>query len=581
MLGRYRVRKDDIILVGTLAAQRDPRYWGNQADVFDPDQFAMEKVVGRPRHAFIPFSVGQRQCIAQEVTFMMLRVALFEIYSTFRLRMAPGATVVKNTVATTKPVAVPVVLERRETCRAAFKRSLDAVGAGHREAPTLARPGGPDWDRPSEIPATSDYRDVVVAYGSNFGSCKRLAERFAERSRVYGFRDEVVALNELAAMPPRTKPWLLIVMTSTYTGNPPSNAVAFKAWLEQTAADTETWRQCRYLVWGLGNTQWNAFLAFPRYVHQKLSELGATPLGPLAFGDVGSPVADAAYQAWNECTWPVLMELAGARPSDAASERFAAARSVETALTAMDSTSAMVTSLDGQVVVPRVMSNAVGVATFEVEVAQTLELQASESSRRTRHLEVNLPDGHEYSAGDHLGVCPENDDAAVEMLAQQLGAPLDGVFAVPATMQVHAVPRGVPLQVRNVLKCLLDITGKPNADLVELLITESHRDRGEGETGRDSRHSSEPERARDAAAKHRREGRLRCRRATEAVQQLLGQPVRVLAGRTAIAAAVLLDKFQSQRARQNDGTHHGRARRRGGAGTCRPEGTELEFGLSA
>ena len=28
MLGRYRIRKGDIILVGTLAAQRDPRYWG-------------------------------------------------------------------------------------------------------------------------------------------------------------------------------------------------------------------------------------------------------------------------------------------------------------------------------------------------------------------------------------------------------------------------------------------------------------------------------------------------------------------------------------------------------------------------
>src|SRR5581483_7434722 len=39
MLGRYRVRKDDIILVGALAAQRDSRYWGPRADVFDPDQF--------------------------------------------------------------------------------------------------------------------------------------------------------------------------------------------------------------------------------------------------------------------------------------------------------------------------------------------------------------------------------------------------------------------------------------------------------------------------------------------------------------------------------------------------------------
>ncbi|HEV7213860.1 MAG TPA: cytochrome P450, partial [Chloroflexota bacterium] len=45
LLGRYSIRKDDIILVGSLAAQRDPRYWGPNADAFDPDQFAMEKVV--------------------------------------------------------------------------------------------------------------------------------------------------------------------------------------------------------------------------------------------------------------------------------------------------------------------------------------------------------------------------------------------------------------------------------------------------------------------------------------------------------------------------------------------------------
>ena len=35
-LGRYRIRKDDIIFVGTLAAQRDPRYWGSDPDRFDP-----------------------------------------------------------------------------------------------------------------------------------------------------------------------------------------------------------------------------------------------------------------------------------------------------------------------------------------------------------------------------------------------------------------------------------------------------------------------------------------------------------------------------------------------------------------
>src|SRR6516164_6786207 len=114
MLGRYRIRKGDIILVGTLAAQRDPRYWGPDPDRFDPGQFAAEKVADRPRHAMIPFSIGRRQCMAQEVTFMMLRVVLFELGKRFRLRLAPDATVAKNTVVSTKPTAVPVVLVPRQ-----------------------------------------------------------------------------------------------------------------------------------------------------------------------------------------------------------------------------------------------------------------------------------------------------------------------------------------------------------------------------------------------------------------------------------------------------------------------------------
>ena len=155
----------------------------------------------------------------------------------------------------------------------------------------------------------------MIAYGSNFGANKDLAERFAERSHFHGYTSDVITLNELAQSPPRPQPWLLVVMTSTYTSNPPSNATAFKSWLERTEPGDQTWRNCRYLVWGLGNTQWNAFLAFPRYVHKKLSELGATPLAEFGYGDVGSPVWERLHADWNGRIWPVLLELSGARPT--------------------------------------------------------------------------------------------------------------------------------------------------------------------------------------------------------------------------------------------------------------------------
>jgi cytochrome P450 / NADPH-cytochrome P450 reductase len=473
MLGRYRIRKGDIILVGTLAAQRDPRYWGPNADEFDPGQFSMEKVVNRPRHAFIPFSIGKRQCMAQEVTFMMLRVVLFEVYKRYRLRLAPGATVTKNTVVTTKPASVPIVRIPRETNgRAQATITLRERPVSAAPAPAVAR----DWGEPTEIPETSTYRRLVIAYGSNFGACKELAERFAERSRFHGYASDVLTLNELAQSPPHTEPWLLVVMTSTYTSNPPSNAAAFKSLLDRAEPGSETWRKCKYAVWGLGNSQWNAFLAFPRYVNAKLSELGAEPVAELAYGDVGSPVWERLHADWNSRVWPVLLELSGAEKTEAAAARVAAEKAAVEELSGADSNTAMAMSLGGGadaaprvLLVPKILTNAVGAETVEVRAQACRELQARGSAKRTRHLEVSLP-GTGYEAGDHLGICPKNDDDRVERLAQRLGAALEGLFMVPKTLNVSAVPRGMVLQVRNVLTSLVDISGRPTVPLVELLL---------------------------------------------------------------------------------------------------------------
>jgi len=473
-LGRYRIRRGDIILVGALAAQRDPRYWGEHPDRFDPEHFSPERMADRPRHAFIPFSIGKRQCMAQEVTFMMLRVVLFEIYKRYRLRLAPGASVVKNTVVTTKPVAVPVVRIPRRAERPA---RAPAPRRPARAPAAVAPAAGRDWGAPSEIPQTSAYRHLLIAYGSNFGANKELAERFAERGRYHGYTNDVLTLNELADSPPAgTEPWLLVVMTSTYTSNPPSNAAGFRAWLEQAQPGGERWRNCRYLVWGLGNSQWNAFLAFPRYVHQKLSELGARPLAELGHGDVGTPVWERAHAEWNGRVWPALLKLSGAQHTEAAAARVAAERAAAGALTGADSNTAMAMSLGPKdtaprvLLVPRILTNAVGIETVRARARVCRELQAEESPKRTRHLEVALPPGVTYRAGDHLGVCPKNDEERVEALAQRLGAALDGLFMVPLTLNVRAVPKGVVLQVRNVLTNLVDITGVPTVALVDLLL---------------------------------------------------------------------------------------------------------------
>src|SRR5262249_51660610 len=162
----------------------------------------------------------------------------------------------------------------------------------------------------------------------------------------------------------------------------------------------------------------------PRYVHNRLAELGATPLDTFAFGDVGLPTWEDTHNAWNERVWPKMIALSGARPSEAAAAHFAEEQAAEEALFSTDSNTAMALSLDGRIVAPRLLTNAVGLTTSEAHVLVSRELQAPESPTRTRHLEVSLPPGLSYTAGDHLGVCPENDEASVARLARRLGAAL-------------------------------------------------------------------------------------------------------------------------------------------------------------
>jgi sulfite reductase alpha subunit-like flavoprotein len=190
---------------------------------------------------------------------------------------------------------------------------------------------------------------------------------------------------------------------------------------------------------------------------------------------VGSPTWENQHAAWNDRVWPILLELSGARATRAAAARTTAENLAVGALTNADSSAAMAKSLQGEavpreVLVPTILSNVVGIETVRARAMGCRELQAGGSPRRTRHLELNLPPGITYQAGDHLGVCPTNDEERVERLARRLGAALDGLFMVPENMNVHTVPNGVVLQVRNVLMNLVDITCRPPLPLLDLLL---------------------------------------------------------------------------------------------------------------
>ncbi len=58
------------------------------------------------------------------------------------------------------------------------------------------------------------------------------------------------------------------------------------------------------------------------------------------------------------------------------------------------------------------------------EVLASRELQSATSDRHTRHLEFALPKDVTYTTGDHLGVCPVNNQKLVDAIAARLGTDL-------------------------------------------------------------------------------------------------------------------------------------------------------------
>lgn len=484
-LGKYHIRKDDVILVAGLAAHREPSHWGDRADEFNPDNFSLDKVLKRHRHAFIPFSVGIRQCMAQEVSFMMLRVGIFYLFNRFRLRLQPGFKVVANAVTTLKPVSVMCLREPREGKEQRVKALAARKAEAERKEKEEVKRGlqrmqsslrlNSALEVPHEVDPKHPMRKVLIGYGSNFGTCKGQAEALATKLEFLGFgHHEPIPLNLFLDKFDELQPHFLVIVACTYTSNPPNNAVKFKAWLAQQEANAAKWKRVRFLLFGIGNTQWNAYLAFPKYTFDKLCELGATPIVPLGTADVNViGWQTLQFEKWLNAALPMLVELSNGKPLTG--EKLAAfIRSKETEHVEHNGEDASQrhennNATIGQIIQPVILTNALGFVTFPSRILKTEELTAPTAVSRTRHIEFAINNTH-YTAGDHLGVCPQNSAALVEEVCTRLKVHPQALFFIPAKRNISYLPKKTALQVGNVLTCCVDFSGQPSLSFVNTIL---------------------------------------------------------------------------------------------------------------
>ena len=70
--------------INFFVLHRRPEIWGENAEQFNPDNFLPENISKRPNFSYLPFSAGQRNCIAYTYSVLSLKIAIIKILKTYK-----------------------------------------------------------------------------------------------------------------------------------------------------------------------------------------------------------------------------------------------------------------------------------------------------------------------------------------------------------------------------------------------------------------------------------------------------------------------------------------------------------------
>jgi cytochrome P450/NADPH-cytochrome P450 reductase len=379
--GKYQLEVGNgaVVLSGML--HRDREVWGDDPEAFNPDHFSAENRPKIPPNAYKPFGTGQRACIGRQFALQEAVLVLSMLLQRFEFLDFANYQLETKQTLTIKPSNFSIRVRQRSgrvaTMPFAAPRS---VAAAPQPVATVA------------VPAIGHQTPLLVLFGSNLGTAENLAHRIADDARTRGFVATVASLDEhVGALP---KDGALIVVVASYNGQPPNNAARFCRWLRDPSLPPDAFAGVTYSVFGCGNRDWAAtYQAVPTLIDTELSRHGAQPLKGRGEGDARGDF-DHDWRRWYAELFS-SMAAALRLPEDTAQPQSGGPR-FSVVFANKLATSPIIRSYSA----------------VAMTVRSNCELQHRDgvppAERSTRHLEIVLPPGLDYRAGDHLGVVPRN-----------------------------------------------------------------------------------------------------------------------------------------------------------------------------
>ncbi|MBV9455041.1 MAG: cytochrome P450 [Rubrobacter sp.] len=402
--GKYQVDKQDQLTVLAPMLHRDPKIWGENAEEFDPDRFTREAEQNRPANAYKPFGTGQRACIGrhfamQEATLvlgMLLQRFEFVYHTDYELKIKQTLTI--------KPADFRIKVQPRTNRPAAVGTPPPPIQEEHELEPAPA------------AAVVHGNTPLLVLYGSNLGTAEDIAHHIADDARTRGFTTIVAPLDDYVEKLP--KEGAVLITTSSYNGTPPDNAAHFFDWVCNDSLSTDALKGVRYTVFGCGDHDWAAtYQRVPKMIDTQLEAHGALRVYQRGEGDQSDDF-DGQFRGWYEPLWSSLAGALGT-PIDGHDASVKGHRYEVELLTVEEAeVSPLVVEYDAK----------------QMEVLENRELQHKTgphpSERSTHHIELMVPKGMSYRAGDHLGILPRNSDALVQRVMTRFDLPEDALMRI-------------------------------------------------------------------------------------------------------------------------------------------------------
>jgi cytochrome P450/NADPH-cytochrome P450 reductase len=388
--GRYKVEANSAVVVLTGMLHRDPKIWGDNAEAFDPDRFSPENRAKIPANAYKPFGTGQRACIGRQFALQEATVVLAMLLQRFEFVDFANYQLETKQTLTIKPANFNIRVKPRagRATTGFFAAPQQAAAPTAATAPSSASAAATNPAAAADAHATP----LLVLFGSNLGTAEGMAHRIADDARSRGFAATVGALDEHADALP--KQGAVVIVTASYNGQPPDNAAKFCQKLRDPALPSDAFAGVEYSVFGCGNRDWSAtYQAIPTLIDAELEKHGGKRIYKRGEGDARGDF-DRDYRAWYGELFPSLTQALDLPSATAVAKTGGPRISV---------------SFVNRLAASPIMRSYSAVA-MTVRLNRELQRRDCErpSERSTRHIEIALPSGVSYSAGDHLGIVPRN-----------------------------------------------------------------------------------------------------------------------------------------------------------------------------